>query len=207
MITQNISSPETASTKDKIILILLSCAFVGTAGACLWDLSHQTNTTDSTIPDNNLVIVEPIVEPVTPSENNPESITNTPEINNNNTKKPTEKQSGAKTIDNSIDIEQYQTCLINSDNERSCKDCCDCLTGDANLHKICRDACPTQDFTKNTEIKTFDIESTLGPTGDYSSCTKLGNEQECKQCCENNDNGLSCGDYQYCRTACNQLNK
>lgn len=111
------------------------------------------------------------------------------------------------STNNNIAYDLYNTCLENTIDERRAKDCCDCLSVDELIRKTCRDATVAYDFSKNTTIKEFSIPSTLGKDGDYSAFTVSGNEQECKQACESESGGLVCGDYQYCRTACNNLSK
>ncbi|MDM8523370.1 SMP-30/gluconolactonase/LRE family protein [Desulfococcaceae bacterium HSG8] len=94
------------------------------------------------------------------------------------------------------------SCISNTENEGQCKDCCDCLDGDADTRKDCRDACPTRDFTQNSDFITFDAPSTLGPDGDYSADLDTETESACKEYCDGSSE-LSCGDRRYCRDACN----
>ncbi|MDD2565791.1 MAG: hypothetical protein PHZ26_04445 [Candidatus Gracilibacteria bacterium] len=102
----------------------------------------------------------------------------------------------------------YSTCLENTENGPEAKDCCDCLS-DANIsvRKACRDATVSYDFSNNTTYKTFKIPSILGENGDYSPYTISDNEQECKQKCEATTTTLVCGDFRYCRTACDKLSQ
>jgi hypothetical protein len=95
-----------------------------------------------------------------------------------------------------------EACVFHTASEPRCKDCCDCAPVGCTEHTPCRDACKTHDFTKNTDLIDFQVPSTLGPSGDYSSCvTSNTNGPDCKYCCECKL-GLACGDYQYCRTLC-----
>ncbi|QTA90650.1 SMP-30/gluconolactonase/LRE family protein [Desulfonema magnum] len=95
------------------------------------------------------------------------------------------------------------SCINNTESEGQCKDCCDCLEdADAATRQACRDACPTQDFSQNSDFITFDAPSTLGPDGDYSVATGTESESACKAYCDGSSE-LSCGDRRYCRDACN----
>lgn len=93
-----------------------------------------------------------------------------------------------------------QTCLTQTANEGQCKDCCDCMSGDADAIKSCRDSCAVQDFSQNTNLLSINAPSVLGPNGDYSLFLS-SDEQACKLACDNSD-ALACGDRRYCRDAC-----
>lgn len=177
-----------------MIIGVLVVIFLAVLSGMIWDLYGKNLINKSTTTEN---------VPTMPVET--QDISSTPG-NKSNTNKPT-KSVGNKAPANQANVEysSYSTCLENTRDERVAKDCCDCLTGDASVHKACRDATVSYDFTKNTVIKTFDIPSTLGKSGDYSVCTKSGNQQQCKQCCESSTTKLVCGDFQFCRTACNSL--
>ncbi|MCP4683649.1 MAG: hypothetical protein GY864_15065, partial [Desulfobacterales bacterium] len=97
----------------------------------------------------------------------------------------------------------YESCTNNTSDEGQCKDCCDCIDGDADARKDCRDACAIQDFSQNSGLITVDAPSTLGPGGDYSAATGTGSEQACKEYCDGTSE-LDCGDRRYCRDACNE---
>ncbi|MCP4536924.1 MAG: SMP-30/gluconolactonase/LRE family protein, partial [Chloroflexi bacterium] len=97
----------------------------------------------------------------------------------------------------------YESCTNNTSDEARCKDCCDCIDGDADARKDCRDACAIQDFSQNSDFITVDAPSTLGPDGDYSAATGAGSEQACKEYCDGTSE-LDCGDRRYCRDACNE---
>jgi hypothetical protein len=112
-----------------------------------------------------------------------------------------------ESVASSIDAMEVHsvTCLSNTTGEAECKDCCDCLMDvDGETRKNCRDQCPTHDFSLNTDFITVDAPSTLGSTGDYSTCTGAGNEQSCKACCDASMEYM-CGDFRFCRDACAQL--
>jgi sugar lactone lactonase YvrE len=94
------------------------------------------------------------------------------------------------------------SCINNTLNEGQCKDCCDCLDGDAATRTTCRDACPTHDFSANSGFITVTAPSTLGPDGDYSAALDAGSEAACKLYCDGSP-ALSCGDRRYCRDRCN----
>ncbi len=98
----------------------------------------------------------------------------------------------------------YSSCLNNTKDDPACKDCCDCLDGDANARKSCRDECAVHDFSHNTDFITVNAPSQLGPDGDYSLCTAGGTEPACKDCCDGSSE-LLCGDRRYCRDTCNEL--
>ncbi len=93
-----------------------------------------------------------------------------------------------------------QDCLQHTASAAECKDCCDCLPVDCLQAKECRDQCPLQDYSKNTEIIELEIPTGPGAQGDYSACTGLPTEQECKECCC--ADAIVCGDRKYCRNAC-----
>ena len=96
----------------------------------------------------------------------------------------------------------FDSCISNTKDNPQCKDCCDCLAGaDTKMRTSCRDTCATHDFSKNSNFITVDAPSIKGASGDYSECVNKG-ASECKFCCENSI-GLTCGDYRFCRTACN----
>ncbi|MCP4690119.1 MAG: hypothetical protein GY859_18850, partial [Desulfobacterales bacterium] len=97
----------------------------------------------------------------------------------------------------------YDSCTSNTVDEAECKDCCDCIEGDADARKNCRDACAVQDFSQNSGFITVDAPSTLGPDGDYSAALDAGSEQACKEYCDGSS-ALDCGDRRYCRDACNE---
>jgi hypothetical protein len=186
------------TTKEKVIIGVLSIIFVLVLGGMLMDV-YGKNLFPTTQPQTTQVN-----ESVSPT---PMVSAGTKTIQNNATskQKPVTKTPGGNTQDSSIAYSLYSTCLENTKDEPASKNCCDCLSGDAALHKACRDAAATYDFSKNTTFKTFTIPSTLGRNGDYSKFTASGNQQQCKQACESASSGLACGDYQYCRTACNNL--
>jgi hypothetical protein len=98
----------------------------------------------------------------------------------------------------------YESCINNTPDDPACKDCCDCIDGDANARKSCRDECAVHDFSHNTDFITVNAPSKLGPDGDYSLCTAGGTEQACKDCCDGSAE-LLCGDRRYCRDTCNEL--
>lgn len=98
----------------------------------------------------------------------------------------------------------YGTCLLHTKNNAECKDCCDCLPGDADTRKSCRDACAVNDFSQNTDFITVSTVSVLGPAGNYSGCADSGSETACKVCCDGSS-ALSCGDRRFCRDVCNAM--
>jgi len=106
-----------------------------------------------------------------------------------------------------IAFSSYSICLENTKDGPNAKDCCDCLDVDLSIRKACRDATVNYDFSENTVFKSFEIPSTLGADGDYSAYTISGDQQKCKEKCEATTTTLVCGDFQYCRTACNQLSQ
>ncbi|MEI6650288.1 MAG: hypothetical protein WCL23_02505 [Candidatus Moraniibacteriota bacterium] len=97
----------------------------------------------------------------------------------------------------------YDSCINKTTDNPQCKDCCDCLSGtDSATRTACRNTCAMHDFGTNSDFITVTSPSTLGEKGDYLTCTKEASSGECKTCCENSM-GLQCGDYRFCRTACN----
>ena len=124
---------------------------------------------------------------------------------NNNTIIPSEenvkKDANTKVQSNFSDF-SFNFCINNTKDNPQCKDCCDCLTGvDSETRTFCRDTCAAHDFSNNLNTTTITVPSVLGKNGNYSKCVDEGT-LTCKTCCEN-EIGLQCGDYQYCRTACN----
>lgn len=94
-------------------------------------------------------------------------------------------------------------CVDHTKDNPQCKDCCDCLAdADGSMRTACRDTCAVHDFSQNSDFITVTAPSILGKNGDYSQCVAKASSGECKDCCEGSL-GLQCGDYQYCRTACN----
>jgi len=96
----------------------------------------------------------------------------------------------------------FESCINNTKDEGECKDCCDCLDADAATRTDCRDTCATQDFSQNSDFITVNAPITLGPGGDYSAAVETGTESACKKYCDDSLE-LSCGDFRYCRDACN----
>lgn len=97
----------------------------------------------------------------------------------------------------------YNSCINNTKDNSECKNCCDCLSGaDSETRTACRNVCATHDFSTNSNFITVNAPSALGVSGDYSACTNQAGSGECKNCCESSM-GLQCGDFKYCRTACN----
>jgi hypothetical protein len=102
------------------------------------------------------------------------------------------------------DITTSALCINRTRNNPECKDCCDCLEGDADTRKSCRDVCAVHDFGLNTNFITISPMSVSGPQGDYSVCAAKGTEQTCKECCDSSST-FSCGDRRFCRDACNAM--
>ena len=95
-----------------------------------------------------------------------------------------------------------EVCINNTANEGQCKDCCDCLTGDASIRQACRDNCPGHDFGLNSDLITVNVPSVIGAEGDYSIAISMATEQACKAYCDGSSE-LACGDRRFCRDACN----
>lgn len=190
------------SPKEIIIIAVLAVIFVGVLAGAFWDLYGRNLLCNCNCSNQ---IANQRADGLRPGDNG----SSTPKIKNGSSS-PAESgknQNGnpppVKT-DTNIDSSLYQTCLSNAKDLGASKDCCDCLSADVSVRKACRDAAATYDFTKNTEIKQFTIPSKLGRTGDYSTYTASGNQQECKQKCDTSTT-LVCGDFQFCRTACDGL--
>lgn len=64
----------------------------------------------------------------------------------------------------------FSACLNQTRDNPECKDCCDCMDGNASARKACRDACASQDFSQNTDFVAVSTVSVSGPGGDYSAC-------------------------------------
>lgn len=163
--------------KLDIVLIGLALIFVFMLGFVVNDLYFQDNIKN---PSN-----------INASMNIPQKSTsdNSNQVKNNN--------SQAISLGTSVG-----SCVNNTKDNSQCKDCCDCLSGvDSATRTSCRDTCAVHDFSTNNNVIIITVPSVLGKEGDYSVCVSKGSA-ECKTCCESQI-GLSCGDYQYCRTACN----
>lgn len=183
------------SKKEKIIVIVLAIIFIGVLSGMIWDLyGNKLSGKKSSVSQSTSL-----------NSNSQATITPANKQNNEKQNKPTTTANSALKTDSNIAYSSYSTCLENTKDGPTAKDCCDCLNADVSVRKACRDATVNYDFSKNTEIKTFSIPSKLGKTGDYSSFTTSGSQVQCKQACESASSGLVCGDYQYCRTACNSL--
>lgn len=189
---------KTVGKKEKIILTVLVVVFLVVLVGATWDLYGKKAMTNYLCTALNTEMGNNQTVTTTPDN------TTTP-VNNQNTSATGQNNKPVQKTDNNIAYSSYSTCLENTKDAPTAKDCCDCLSGDASLHKACRDATVNYDFSKNTVIKTFTIPSKLGPSGDYSAFTASGNQQQCKQACESASSGLVCGDYRYCRTACDKL--
>lgn len=163
---------------EKVIIVVLTIIFLTLLMGSFWDLYGKGML-------DNVGKISPVA-----------GIGNTPTTG-------TPKKTESKT-DGNVAYSTYSQCLENTKSVQESKDCCDCLGADSNTRKACRDAAATYDFSKNIEFKTFNIPSTLGRDGDYSAYTASGNQQECKRKCDSSTE-LACGDFQYCRTACNNL--
>lgn len=213
------NGPAKISVREKIIIAVLAVLFVAVLSGALWDLygrkmlcncncstqNAAANNTGST--NNNTALTNNATGASVPATEGQTAPNNQPAD-----KKPGGQAASAnqasqpKPADSNVAYASYSTCVENTKDLPASKDCCDCLPGDASVHKACRDFAATYDFSKNTVFKTFEIPSTLGQNGDYSSCTASGNQQQCKQCCENTGKFV-CGDFRFCRTACDGLSQ
>ena len=194
---------------EKIVLIVLAVIFLAVLAGASWDLYGKKAMTGYLCTSQNTELNNNQTTTTT-SENTaaPVNNQNTSQTGQNN--KQTKTDSGTKTApktDSNIAYSSYSTCLENTKDGPAAKDCCDCLSADVSVRKACRDATVSYDFSKNTTFKQFTIPSKLGRTGDYSAFTASGNQAQCKQACESASSGLVCGDYQFCRTACNSLSQ
>ncbi len=182
--------------KEKIIITILAVIFLAILSGMIWDLyGRQLLYNTKNIPTNTNVQITTMPTSVA-------SVTV-----NQKTSGGSQTSVPGNKVDSSISYSSYSTCIENTKDLGSSKDCCDCMTADEPVRKACRDFAATYDFSKNTTFKTFEIPSKLGRNGDYSKFTVSGNQQQCKQVCESASSGLVCGDYQYCRTACDNLSK
>lgn len=201
---------QTGSGKIEIIVVIvLTISFIGVLLGATWDL-YAKNLLCKCNCNSAVVAVNSNVN----SMSGINSSADVPSVLN--VQKPDQNQQNTNTASNqtkplnpagkanTVAYASYSTCIENTKDLAASKDCCDCLSGDASVHKACRDTAATYDFSKNTVFKTFDIPSVLGQNGDYSACTASGTQQQCKQCCENSGNFV-CGDFRFCRTACASL--
>jgi len=174
--------------KEKIIVTILAIIFIGVLAGAFWDLYGRKLLTNSLCSSQNAVNsnLQAITTQKNLNLNTNEQIVPKNEQDNKqaatSTNSDTKKNPAPKTESN-VAYASYSTCLENTKDLPASKDCCDCLSGDASVHKACRDAAATYDFSKNTTFKQFTIPSKLGRNGDYSVFTASGNQQQCKQAC------------------------
>lgn len=219
----NLLNPQDDSTKqskkEKIIILVLAVIFVGVLLGAFWDLygrkmfcncncGTQNTAADSANSANDNASLTGAATGTAISAPEGQTAPDDQPADNNQGGQATStgKANQPKPTDSNVAYANYSTCIENTKDLAASKDCCDCLSGDASAHKACRDFAATYDFSKNTVFKTFEIPSTLGQSGDYSSCTASGNQQQCKQCCENTGKFV-CGDFRFCRTACDGLSQ
>ena len=107
----------------------------------------------------------------------------------------------AASADAAAPIHTLDQCLTRTRDAKECKDCCDCSGLPCQDVVACRDACPGHDFGGNTDFVAVSAPAVLGPSGDYSACTSLATEQDCKACCDCTG-PFTCGDWKFCRNAC-----
>lgn len=196
------------SKKEKIILLVLAVVFLAVLLGAFWDIFGRKLLCncgcDSKIINEQARGVQTATSTPNGGQRDPGGPGGPKDGVMNSAS--TVKQNKTNAVDASVSYTSYSQCIENTKDLPSSKDCCDCLSGDASVHKACRDMAATYDFSKNTVFKTFEIPTTLGQNGDYSACTATGSEQECKQCCENSGKYV-CGDYRFCRTACAGLSQ
>ena len=110
------------------------------------------------------------------------------------------------STDTGEDPDQLTTteCLERTPDEETCLDCCDCKNNSCEDRAMCRDACASVDFAQNSNYVTFDVPSIIGSAGDYMDCFMRGEEQSCKACCDCSTIYV-CGDYAFCRVACESI--
>jgi hypothetical protein len=164
--------------KGTLVLIVVALIFVGILSFVIWDLSPSDDLESQIFEEE-----KPEEPPERPDEQGV----------------PPEESSSSEEIDSSTS----ESCIGNTRDEPECKDCCDCLDSDSSVKTTCRDECAVSDFSGNSDFITVSAPSVLGLDGDYSECVSLGEERECKICCESSME-LQCGDYRHCRTACNE---
>ena len=187
---------EKTGKKEKVIVGVLLVIFLTISIAVFWDLSGKNmflSSQKATINTDTQITITPAADVTT--------------TKSQKSGKNKQTNSPANKADRNVSYSSYSTCIENTKDLPSSKDCCDCLSADIATRKACRDFAATYDFTKNTAFKTFEIPSKLGQNGDYSKFTASGNQQQCKQACESTSSGLVCGDYRYCRTACDKLSQ
>jgi len=136
-----------------------------------------------------------VMQTIQPLENSPAIQTIQPQVSGLKIECP---DSASNTITSSA------VCINHTRNNPECKDCCDCLEGDADTRKSCRDVCAIHDFGLNTNFITISPVSVSRPHGGYSVCSAIGTAQTCKECCDGSPS-LSCGDRRFCRDVCNTM--
>lgn len=217
IVLENKDKQKPSNKKEKIIIVVLVVVFLIVLCGAFWDLyGRKTLTEYLCAPQDTTGTAGQVDEsatkdlsatpqnteaqglPTTSPQGDKKGSVSTP------TKPAGNTSSAASTPSNNVSYSSYGTCIENAKDLGSSKDCCDCLSADVSVRKACRDFAATYDFTKNTTIKTFTIPSTLGRTGNYSAYTSSATQQECKQKCDSSAT-LQCGDFQFCRTACDNI--
>ena len=109
-------------------------------------------------------------------------------------------------VDGATSIESPgAACVAFAGSLLDCKNCCDCVeTGVCDDQRVCRDECNRlgdAHFKANADARPYSIETPQGNDGDYSACTSLATDAECKDCCDCGT-AFACGDHRFCRDAC-----
>jgi len=202
---ENEAGKVTMSKKQKIIISILAVVFLIVLVGAFWDLygkniSYNCSQPSSAVSNNSQAVV-PTSETVVTSNN--QAISQTGQKGNKQGSKGNATATITGATASSANSAVYESCINKTKDNPECKNCCDCLSGsDSATITSCRNTCATHDFATNTTFITVNAPSVLGEKGDYSTCTNEVSSGECKTCCESSM-GLKCGDYRFCRTACN----
>lgn len=202
---ENEAGKVSMSKKQKIIILILSAVFLVVLVGAFWDLYGKNLSYNCSQPSSALGNISQTVTPAseTSATTNNQAVSQTGQKSNKQGGKGNATTSTVGTTTSSANSAVYDFCINKTKDNPQCKDCCDCLSGaDSATRTSCRNTCATHDFSTNSNFITTTSPSVLGEKGDYSTCTNQASSGECKTCCENSM-GLQCGDYRFCRTACN----
>jgi len=193
------------SKKQKITISILAVVFLVLLVGAFWDLYGKNisyNCSQPSLATNNSVqVATPVANETTTSNN--QVVKQTGQKGSKQGNKGNSATATTEATTSSANSAVYDSCVNKTKDNPQCKDCCDCLSGaDSTTRTSCRNTCATHDFSTNSNFITITSPSVLGEKGDYSTCTNQASSGECKTCCENSMN-LQCGDYRFCRTACN----
>ena len=202
---ENETGKVSMSKKQKIIILILAVVFLVVLVGAFWDLYGKNLSYNCSQPSSAVGNISQTVTPAseTAVTSNNQAVSQTGQKGNKQGGKGNATTGATGTTTSSANSAVYDSCINKTKDNPECKDCCDCLSGaDSATRTTCRNTCATHDFSTYSNFITTTSPSVLGEKGDYSTCTNKASSGECKTCCEGSMN-LQCGDYRFCRTACN----